>query len=65
MQFIKVTLSIRPDVQLIIPKQKILEIRGSKVGNTDCSITYEVRGQLAIVEVTEDIDTITTMLKNA
>jgi hypothetical protein len=65
MQFIKVTLAIRPDVQLIIPKQKILEIRGSKVGNTDCSISYEVRGQLAIVEVTEDIETINKLLRDA
>jgi hypothetical protein len=62
MQFIKVTLAIRPDITVIIPKQKVLEVRGSKVSEPNCSITYEVRGNLAIVEVVEDIDTIHRML---
>ena len=63
MQFIKVTLSIRPDTQVIVPKQKIIEIKGSKIEN-GCTITYETRGNLAIIEVTEDIDSVYRMLKD-
>ena len=62
MQFIKVTLSIRPDITVIIPKQKVMEVRGSKVIGTECTITYEVRGNLAVIEVLEDVDSVHRML---
>lgn len=65
MQFIKVTLSIRPDIVVLIPKQKVMEVRASKLTESNCTITYEVRGNLAIIEVLEDIDLVHRMLNHA
>jgi hypothetical protein len=66
--FLRVTLALRPDQSMIIPKSKIIEIRGDKdfKGNTDknCEITYETRGNIGIITVLESVEEVFRMLNH-
>ena len=65
MQFIKVTLAIKPDICVIVPKNKIIDVRGSKLIGSNSVITYENKGNISVIETIECVEDVYKMLNHA